>query len=88
MSVLEYWWKEFLSHKLHQSKLVAFLEDQNLWLFQLDDVNDDTFHGMRWDAVMKYADGEASTYTDYHLPAVPVPSSSMEAVIQGEKVCL
>lgn len=44
MSVPGYWWKWQLSHNIDQGKLCAFLEDQNLWLPELDDVNDDTLY--------------------------------------------
>ena len=42
--------------------------------------------GMGWDALLKCADGEASTYDDYHPPVIPtICSPAIEAGIQGMK---
>ena len=40
---------------------------------------------MRRDAVIKYADNDASTYNNYNLPATPILAPAMEAVIGGKK---
>ena len=85
MSVLDCQWGD-KGCKLHQEgKLVLFLEDQNILLFTLDDVNNDTLYSMRWGAVMKYADGEASSYANYYIPTVPILPPAMDGGRDSQK---
>lgn len=41
MSVPEHWWLGHTAQNLHQGKLSTFLEDSNLWLLELDDINEE-----------------------------------------------
>ena len=51
----------------------------------LDDVDDDEPYLMRYDAVVKYCDTDASTFANYTLPAKPIEQPEQEAVIAGKK---
>ena len=67
-----HWWKGFRGNRLHQGRLVLFLENTNQWQFVLDDVNDDNHYPLNYAGVCEYADAEAGTYANYNLPPVPV----------------
>ena len=69
MSVPNHWWKGCRGNRLHQGRIAFFHENTNKWQLLLDDVNDDNYYGMAWDAVLEYADVDAGTYLSYTLPA-------------------
>ena len=50
---------------LHQGKLHSFLGDSNQWLLKMDDINEEHMYPIQWDAVLKYADVDTSTYNTY-----------------------
>ena len=51
MPVPNYWWKGHRGNKLHQGKIIMFLEDTYTWILLLDDVNDPTHYPMSWEGV-------------------------------------
>ena len=72
MSVPNHWWKGYRGNRLHQGRIVMFLENTNRWQLLLDDVDDDNHYAMNWDSVCEYADIDAGTYLSYTLPAEAV----------------
>ena len=79
------WWLGCTGNYLHDGKLIW--SDQILvrWVLQLNDLLEQEPYLMRWDAVIKYADSDASTYLNYNLPATPILAPPMEAEIGGKK---
>ena len=67
-----HWWVGHRGNRLHQGRIVLFLENTNRWQFLLDDVNDDNHYPLSYKGVVEYADAEAGTYSSYTLPPEPV----------------
>ena len=68
MSVPNHWWNGHRGNRLHQGRIVLFLENTNRWQLLLDDIDDPNHYAMNYEAVVAYADAEAGTYAHYNLP--------------------
>ena len=68
MSVPNHWWKGHRGNRLHQGKIVLFLENTNRWQLLLDDIDDPNHYAMNYEAVLAYVDEQAGTYPRYNLP--------------------
>ena len=79
------WWLGCTGNYLHDGKLIRYDQISVRWILQLDDLLEQEPYLMRWDAVIKFADMDASTYLNYNLPATPILSPPMEAEIGGKK---
>ena len=84
MKVPDHWWQGQNGNNLHDGRLTFFEETVSRWGLVLDDVDDDEPYLMRYDAVLKYCDIDASTYANYTLPAKPIKQPEQEAVIHGK----
>ena len=85
LKVPSHWWQGHSGTNLHDGKLTSFDEEVAKWVFTLDDIDDDEPCLMRYNAVVKYCDTNASTFANYTLPAKPIKQPEQEAVIAGKK---
>ena len=68
LKVPSHWWQGHSGSDVHDGKLTSFDESVGKWVLSLDDIDNDEPYLMRYDAVVKYCDTEASTFANYTLP--------------------
>ena len=85
LKVPSHWWQGHSGSDVHDGNLTSFDEIVGKWVLSLDDIDNDEPYLMRYDAVLKYCDTDASTYANYTLPAKPIEQPEQEAVIAGKK---
>ena len=80
LKVTDNFWNNCYGTHKHDATILAFNDKTAMWCVELDDKTEELVH-MRWDAVVKYADRGATSFSDFpSLPPQPVIGDADEPV--------
>ena len=79
MKIRGTWWSAEWGIQLYDGLITSYDHSIRRWKVTMDD--DSESYDIRYDAVIQYADEEASTFEQFNLPELPVAPPATEATV-------